>query len=232
MSDDNRPRWLPLESNPDVINKFVAGLGLPAGYSYVDVYGLDDDMIAMVPEPVLSVLLLFPITSKYEQFRLDEQRDIESRGQVLAPSVYFMTQTIENACGTIGIIHSIANNSNNIPLGGFLKEFVASTKSMTPAQRGAHLEGAKEISVAHHESASEGQTEAPSLDADTNLHFIAFADVDGHIYEFDGRKPFPINHGTRTSDSLLRDAAPIIQKFMQRDPEQVNFSMLALVKDE
>ena len=31
--------------------------------------------------------------------------------------VFFMKQTIGNACGTIGIIHSIANNTDKIPLG-------------------------------------------------------------------------------------------------------------------
>eukprot|EP01136_Pigoraptor_vietnamica_P012224 Opistho-1_new@51921 len=231
MSDSNSRRWLPLESNPEVINKFVSGLGLPADYSYVDVYGLDDDLLAMVPEPVLAVLLLFPITPKYEEHRHAEQAAIDAKGQHMSPNVYFMRQTIDNACGTIGILHSIANNSRRIPLGGYLKEFLEKTQPMTPAERGAHLEGVKEISVAHQESASEGQTEAPPLEADTNLHFICFADVDGHVYEFDGRKPFPINHGKRTSDSLLRDVAPVIQSFMRRDPDQVNFSMLALVKE-
>ena len=37
-----------------------------------------------------------------------------------------------------------------------------------------------------------------------NLHFIAFVCVDGHLYELDGRKEFPINHGVSSPDTLLK----------------------------
>ena len=45
--------------------------------------------------------------------------------------------------------------------------------------------------------------QAPSVDEDINLHFICFVEKDGHLYELDGRKPFPINHGPSSPDSLL-----------------------------
>ena len=36
-------RWIPLESNPDVLNTFTAKLGLDTSkYSFTDVYGLDE----------------------------------------------------------------------------------------------------------------------------------------------------------------------------------------------
>lgn len=36
-------KWVPLESNPDVLNDFVVKLGLDASkYSFTDVFGLDE----------------------------------------------------------------------------------------------------------------------------------------------------------------------------------------------
>lgn len=64
--------------------------------------------------------------------------------------------------------------------------------------------------------------------------------VDGCVYECDGRKEFPINHGTAgdilnttvdaTSDNKLLEAAiAIIQReFMSVDPNELRFTFVAL----
>lgn len=83
-------RWLPLEANPDVMNQvwsnfpsiflfiykiinnlrkchlqFLWGLGVPPDEAECfDVYGLDEELLEMVPKPVLALLFLYPITSQ------------------------------------------------------------------------------------------------------------------------------------------------------------------------
>ncbi len=47
-------------------------------------------------------------------------------------------------------------------------------------------------------------------------------------HDRDGRKPFPIDHGSSSSDTFLEDAIEVVKKFMQRDPSELTFSMLAL----
>jgi ubiquitin carboxyl-terminal hydrolase L3 len=51
--------------------------------------------------------------------------------------------------------------------------------------------------------------------------------VDGNLYELDGRKRFPINHGPSTPDTLLADACAVVQQFMDRDPGEMRFTIVA-----
>ncbi|KAL4608827.1 ubiquitin carboxyl-terminal hydrolase isozyme L3 isoform X1 [Arapaima gigas] len=219
-------RWLPLEANPD----FLRQLGLKPTWQFGDVYGLDADLLSMVPRPVCAVLLLFPVTEKYESFRLEEEAKIKQQGQKVSPEVYFMRQTIGNACGTIGLIHAVANNQGCLEFesDSALKKFLVESSCLSPEEKAAFLERDESIRVTHESSAQEGQTEAPSLDEKVDLHFIAFVNVGGHLYELDGRKPFPISHGKTTEDSFLEDAAEVCKKFMARDPEELRFTVVAL----
>ncbi|XP_036153766.1 ubiquitin carboxyl-terminal hydrolase isozyme L3 isoform X4 [Myotis myotis] len=245
-----RHRWLPLEANPEV-------------------------------------------TNQYEVFRTEEEEKIKSQGQDVKSSVYFMKQTISNACGTIGLIHAIANNKDKMHFesGSTLKKFLEESVSMSPEERARYLENYDAIRVTHETSAHEGQTEsspsssqphcshcrtkasslchhaslpwvkrnhvdpakatspslrlrrwrpflrlpslglhsvAPNIDEKVDLHFIALVHVDGHLYELDGRKPFPINHGETSDETLLEDAIEVCKKFMERDPDELRFNAIAL----
>ncbi|KAF4109016.1 ubiquitin carboxyl-terminal hydrolase isozyme L3 isoform X1 [Onychostoma macrolepis] len=225
-------RWLPLEANPEVMNQFLRQLGLVPTWQFGDVYGLEAEVLSLVPRPVCAVLLLFPITEKYETFRQEEEAKIKAQGQEVSSDVYFMKQTIGNACGTIGLIHAVANNQRHLEFepNSPLKAFLLQSAKMSPQEKAAFLEKDESIRVTHESSAQEGQTEAPSLDEKVDLHFIAFVNVEGHLYELDGRKPFPIVHGKTTEDTFLEDSAEVCKKFMARDPQELRFTVVALSK--
>lgn len=61
-----------------------------------------------------------------------------------------------------------------------------------------------QLEEAHGEAASEGQTAVPDIDERVNAHFVAFSCVKGDLYELDGRKKFPINHGPSSPETLLQ----------------------------
>ncbi|XP_078077716.1 ubiquitin carboxyl-terminal hydrolase isozyme L3 isoform X1 [Mustelus asterias] len=225
-------RWLPLEANPDVGIFFMQQLGLLPSWQFGDVFGMDPELLSLVPRPVCSILLLFPVTEKYEAFKQEEEAKIKAEGQKVAPQVYFMKQTISNACGTIGLIHALANNRDKLEFetNSVMRKFLDNSTPLSPEEKAKYLENDESIRVTHEFSAQEGQTEAPSIDEKVDLHFITFVNVDGYLYELDGRKPFPINHGATTADHFLEDAVEVCKKFMQRDPDELRFTVVALHK--
>lgn len=54
------------------------------------------------------------------------------------------------------------------------------------------------------EAARDGVTAPPAEDEDVNLHYAVFTLRDGHMWELDGRKNFPVDHGPSSRDALLQ----------------------------
>ncbi|XP_017775157.1 PREDICTED: ubiquitin carboxyl-terminal hydrolase [Nicrophorus vespilloides] len=230
--------WLPLESNPDVMNKFLEKMGVSSAWKLIDVFGLDSEALAWVPRPVLSVILLFPCSEKYYEYSLIQQKEIEQKGQEVSPDIFYMKQLISNACGTIALIHSIGNNIDRLDISNdIVKSLFADAKNLSPIERGNLLQTAAvgrdalHIANMHQELAKEGQTEL-NPNEQVNHHFVTFVHKDGVLYELDGRKEFPINHGATTPDTLLEDAAKVCKDYIQRESDDVNFTVMALTAAE
>eukprot|EP00899_Mesostigma_viride_P010425 jgi/Mesvir1/19384/Mv10421-RA.1 len=227
-------KWLPLESNPDVISQFSWKMGLPASCSFCDVYGLDDEMLSMVTSPVLAVLLLFPVTEKSEEARNEEAERIAKGGEQVSPNVYFVKQTVGNACGTIALIHAVCNNSGHLALdeSKFFAKFIAKTGALSPDERAKVLEDDTTLEEAHEAAAVQGDTQAPDSSEDVDLHFICFVTVDGGLYELDGRKRQAIYHGPSSPETLLKDSAGVIKQFVERTPDLLTFNVIAMTSED
>lgn len=222
--------WQPLESNPEVITKYINRSGAE-DVQVTDVYGLDPELLAIVPQPVYSVILLFPCSENYEKFKAEEEERLKDKDQNIPSSTFFMKQITPNACGAIALLHSIYNCLDEVKLkDGILKDFLDKAASLSPMERGEVLDKMKSIIDLHKEIAAEGQTEAPPAEENIIHHFVAFVHKDGALLELDGRKFGPINHGPTTPATLLEDAAKICKTFMARDPEELRFTVVALCK--
>ncbi|KAF2358385.1 Peptidase C12 ubiquitin carboxyl-terminal hydrolase [Trinorchestia longiramus] len=221
-------RWVPLESNPE----FLTGLGVPETTRVCDVLGLDEELLALVPRPVYALLLLYPLTDKSEGFKAEQESAVEEAGQDLSENLYYMKQYIGNACGAVALIHALANNKSISYDDGPLKDFLEKTASMDPEARGHELEANEGLAAIHESCASDGQTAAPNREDHLDTHFIAFVNVDNTLYELDGRKKFPINHGSTSEETFIIDGANILRSFMERDPKESRFAVLALAAAE
>ena len=200
--------------------------------AFHDVMSTEDWALEMVPRPVLAVLMLFPVKEASEAHRAAEAERIQREGQTLSKDVYYMKQTVGNACGTVGILHALGNARHHplchIHADSYLANFFAKTAKMTPEEIAAYLEADEQIETIHGAAAVEGQSEAPPEDEEVNTHFVCFTCVEGCLYELDGRKAGPVNHGPIAPDGLLEAATGAVKEFMARDPDEVRFTIMAL----
>lgn len=230
-------RWIPLESNPQVLNSWSSKAGLvTARAQFEDVYGLDAELLDMVKKPVKAVLLLFPITEAQETKRKEEDLKIDETGQPwLDPTIIWIKQTIPNACGTIGLLHALANSDVTFVPESSLAQFIDECKDKTPDERARHLETTPLFANIHAEAASGGQSEVPA-DLETDLHFTCFvrapavrgSDSPGgyRVVELDGRRQGPVDRGECTD--LLKDVANVIKEKYLSNTSSMYFNMIAL----
>ncbi|VDL89065.1 unnamed protein product, partial [Schistocephalus solidus] len=187
---------------------FIRQLGVPKSVGFTDVLGVDPVLQALVPKPVYALLLLYPI---------NENVDSQKIGDVsVDENCFFLKQTISNACGTIAVLHALANIRDKIDTTNmtWLNNFIKQTQSLSPAERGEKLE----------------REQAPDATAKVDLHFVTFVNCHGKLIELDGRREGPVCHGTTSADSLLSDACNAAKKFMERDAENLLFSLIALTE--
>lgn len=221
--------WLPLESDPELLNQFLVRLGARGPLQFHDVFGFDDELLAMVPQPVRAALLLFPITEASEAAKKEEEE--KGAGSGPAPDgLFYMKQRVGNACGTIAMVHAVANLRDEFELeeGKFFANFLDGTKGMDANERADALGESRDLEEGHEDVARQGGSAIPQ---NVNLHFVAFVrGPDGALWELDGRKAGPISHGPTGDADFLKDVVKVTRGFMERDPANVNFNLIALAK--
>jgi ubiquitin carboxyl-terminal hydrolase L3 len=215
------------------MNTYIKKMGVDTStICFCEVLSLDDWALDMVPRPCRAVVMVYPIKKASEEFAKQQADEIAANGQTLSPKLRYIKQTIGNACGTIGILHALSNigveGLMKIDSGCYLEKYLESTKDMTGEQIAEYLDSDTELSATHAEAASEGSTAVPVDNTSVDTHFVCFVEIDGNLYEMDGRKAGPINHGACEPDKLLETASAIIKGFMDRDPGEVRFTITAL----
>ncbi|KAL3066621.1 hypothetical protein OYC64_016549 [Pagothenia borchgrevinki] len=215
--------WTPMEINPEMLNKMMSKLGVGENWRFVDVLGLESEQLSAVPKPCCALMLLFPLTQQHEFFRKQQADKVADSSEV-----YFLKQTAVNSCGTIALLHAVANNKSKLTFesDSALKKFLDETANMSADDRAKHLEKNQAIYEAHNEVAVQGQCR-PEADK-VNFHFIAFVNANGQLHEFDGRMNGPVKHGDTKDGSFITDASKVCRGFMEREQGEVRFSAVAL----
>lgn len=112
QNQDNN--WMPLESNPEVINTFISKMGLNSEqFCFQELLGLEDWAIEMIPQPALGLVFLYECTPAQTAFKNTEADQLDPA--TVPIEMFYMKQYAQNACGTIALFHIIANSMSKYP---------------------------------------------------------------------------------------------------------------------
>ena len=114
-------------------------IGLSFEWEFSELFGFDDETIAMVPEPRIAVIV------NYERLNKDDDVALGSADNLEHVKFYMkQTDTLENACGIIACIHAILNANITLGVDSMLQK-LKDACGETPQSRAKALEDNEEI---------------------------------------------------------------------------------------
>mmetsp|Transcript_591 Transcript_591/g.570 ORF Transcript_591/g.570 Transcript_591/m.570 type:complete len:242 (+) Transcript_591:59-784(+) len=231
-------RVIPLESNPSIFNSLSKKLGLSPILQFHDVYSLtDSELLAFLPQPVYAIILLFPLTKNYEQYRQDSDKGENEYNNEKYGDIKWFKQTIGNGCGLYALLHILANLPDDFIIDNLIlnKCLLSQLSKDSSVKETVNLVEQLERNIQLDSNyGTQGQTEAPDASESVDLHFITFVKgKDNHLYELDGRRAGPIDLGVSTKENHILDDLKLTEKiqfYMDNadDENKHNFAMMAI----
>jgi len=225
MSDAGN--WCLIESDPGVFTELIHKFGV-TGLQVEELWSLDKENFAEL-KPVHGLVFLFkwtpdndPAGSVVQDSRLD--------------SIFFARQVINNACATQAIMSVLMNiEDSGVSLGTTLQEFKEFCAALDPETKGLALSNSDQIRSVHNSFARQTLFEFDSKKADKDddvFHFVSFVPINGRIYELDGLKTGPVDHGPAGED--WTDAVrPVIEaRMMKYTQGEIHFNLMAVIQDK
>ncbi|CDO94638.1 unnamed protein product [Kluyveromyces dobzhanskii CBS 2104] len=231
--------WNTIESDAGVFTRLITDLGVE-GLQFEDIPYLEYLEEGQISSLLKGVVFLFPY--KASIYRGSEP--IQGKYETDSTKLFFSQQTIQNACATQAVINMLFNLAQDaqesVSLGPemttlyeFVKEF------HQPDLIGETIGNSELIRNVHNSFSPPNLFVSDEDDPYRNkgkkeevFHFVGFIPHNSRIYELDGLRPYPIDHGPFTDFS--KDLKDILQTRMNLLVEQCvqKFNLIGVIKDK
>lgn len=224
--------WLTVESDPAVFSTLIADLGVK-DVQVEELFSIDAAALnALIPN--YGVVFLFKYQGNDDG---GDKTDKSFKEEVGQDDVWFAHQIIQNACGTQALL-AILLNQPDIKLGPALSDFKNFTGQFPPDLRGEAMTNSELLRTVHN---SFSRSEMFHQDNDDDLarrdeaeapyHFISYSNINGNLYELDGLKPAPINHGDCQGDFGGKLQKVLETRIARYPANEIHFNLLGLTRD-
>ncbi|XP_071388217.1 ubiquitin carboxyl-terminal hydrolase BAP1 isoform X1 [Centroberyx affinis] len=232
--------WLELESDPGLFTLLVEDFGVK-GVQVEEIY----DLQSKCQSPVYGFIFLFKWIEERRSRRkvstlVDETSVIDEE---IVNDMFFAHQLIPNSCATHALL-SVLLNCSGVELGTTLSRMKAFTKGFSPESKGYAIGNAPELAKAHNSHARpeprhlpEKQNGISAVRTMEAFHFVSYVPIKDRLFELDGLKAYPIDHGPWGEEEEWTDKARRV--IMERiglatagEPyHDIRFNLMAVVPD-
>ncbi|CAG0882309.1 unnamed protein product [Darwinula stevensoni] len=230
--------WLELESDPGLFTLLLEDFGVK-GVQVEEIY----DIQKPFDGPVYGFIFLFRwIEERRSRRKMAEDDETFVRDEDTINNMFFAHQVVPNSCATHALL-SVLLNWSGIHLGGTLTRLQALTGGMSPENKGWAIGNTPELAHAHNAHASPQARRPRIISASSHLpssgrasaeafHFVSYVPIKGRLYELDGLKPFPIDHGPwDQGEDWTEKFRSVITHRLTNATSDIRFNLMAVVSD-
>ena len=233
--------WLELESDPGLFTLLVHEYGAE-GVQVDEVYDISKE----IKGPVYGFIFLFKWIEERRARRKPGNENFVEDSETIN-DMFFAHQTISNSCATHALL-SILLNCLGVNIGPTLKSIKHFTEGMAPDSKGYVIANLPKLAHIHNSYAKPERQKLPEKSSKSDagitcksaietFHFVSYVPIKGRLYELDGLKPFPIDHGPwkpyeKWTDHFRRVIAERLGMTTGAPYQDIRFNLMAVVSDE
>ncbi|XP_058791059.1 ubiquitin carboxyl-terminal hydrolase calypso isoform X2 [Phymastichus coffea] len=232
--------WLELESDPGLFTLLLEDFGVK-GVQVEEIYDLQKSLEG----PVYGFIFLFRwIEERRSRRKIVDQDESFVKDEDIVNDIFFAQQVVPNSCATHALL-SVLLNCPNIHLGSTLSRLKLHTAGMCPENKGWAIGNTPELACAHNSHAmpqakrrQDKNTSGVTTGRFTGeaFHFVSYVPINGKLFELDGLKPYPMDHGPwkETEEWTEHFKRVIMDRLGISTGEQlqdIRFNLMAVVPD-
>lgn len=235
--------WRELESDPGLFSLLIEDFGV-RGVRVEEVYDVSTKLRG---SQVYGFVFLF----RWEGDRRARKKSLATYDTFVTEKevvnkIFFANQTVTNSCATHALLSVLLNCPPTVQLGQLLTKFKAFTAGLSPEDKGVAIGNVAELARAHNKHAKPEHTtpsqtvnrgrsssvisSAHALQPET-YHFTSYVPINDRLFELDGLKDYPIDHGPWGEHEEWTDLFQRIITQRLSKAENILFNLMAVVPD-
>ena len=233
--------WRELESDPGLFSLLIEDFGV-RGVRVEEVYDISTRLSG---KQVYGFVFLF----RWEGDRRARKKSLATYDTFVTEEevvnrIFFANQVVTNSCATHALLSVLLNCPRSLQLGSLLTEFKSFTAGMCPEDKGLAIGNVAELARAHNKHAkpehvtpqvinrgrSSVVSSAHALQPET-YHFTSYVPISDRLFELDGLKDYPIDHGPWGEQEEWTDLFQRIISHRLSKAENILFNLMAVVPD-